>query len=503
MILADSLCSSVTKKQDFQEMKFTIFKRMISGYALIVLMVLFTGIYVTLKLNQMTEINHRIAKVDGVTIALGEQLLEILFSQVGFERKYLIAGDPDFADEFYRSKALFVEHMQELVDLPNSLTAKGWIDEINRFYTRYVSLFEEEKDLVVKGKDFPRREYMEEKERIVGEIESTLRDLVRDARSQRNEQLAVSSRITTRALRVTAVAAVLTVLLGISISFLLTRNIARPISRLARTTKEIASGKFRKISDIASPPEIKELASDFNAMSERLQELDKIKLDFFSHISHELRTPLTSIKAASSMLFDGTFKITPERREELSVIIRDECDRLIASVSRILDISRMEAKMMDYHYSECDLLPVVQRAVLKLVPLAQKKKIDLELKPVPELPMVRIDPGRIAQVMENLIGNALKFTPERGKVTVSVYHTKGEEDFLQVYVTDSGCGILKQDLKRIFERFKRIEKGRETTMGTGLGLSIVKHIIADHGGKLWVRSAPRKGSTFSFALPVA
>jgi len=106
-------------------------------------------------------------------------------------------------------------------------------------------------------------------------------------------------------------------------------------------------------------------------------------------------------------------------------------------------------------------------------------------------------------VMENLIGNALKFTPERGKVTVSVYHTKGQENFLQVYVTDSGCGILKQDLKRIFERFKRIERGRETTIGTGLGLSIVKHIIADHGGKLWVRSAPGKGSTFSFALPVA
>jgi two-component system, NtrC family, sensor histidine kinase GlrK len=484
-------------------MKFTIFKRMVAGYAVIMVMVLFMGIYVILKLNEMTDINHKIAKVDGVMITLGEQLVEVLFSQVGFERKYLIAGDPDFSREFHRTRTLFEEDVERMGHLADSETTKAWVDQVKAAYARYLRLFEEEEQLIARGEPFPRREYTEEKERLVAEIEKTLRDLIKTARSERDGKLAQSSRISFRAARVTLVAAGLTVLLGIVISLLITRNIARPISILGHKTREIASGRFHRISSIASPPEIKDLASDFNAMSERLQELDAMKLDFISHVSHELRTPLTSIKAASSMLLEGTFRSTPESREELLAIIRDECDRLIGAVNRILDISRMDAKMMDYHYSECTLLPILQRAVLKLAPLAQRKKIDLELEPVRELPPVRIDPDRIAQVMENLLGNALKFTPEGGKVSVFVYPMDGEERFVQVYVTDSGCGIPREDLARIFERFKRIDRRRETAMGTGLGLAIVKHIISDHGGKLWVRSAPGKGSTFSFALPVA
>jgi two-component system sensor histidine kinase GlrK len=238
-------------------------------------------------------------------------------------------------------------------------------------------------------------------------------------------------------------------------------------------------------------------------MSERLEQLDAMKLDFISHVSHELRTPLTSVKAASSMLLEGAFDASPERQKELLSIIRDECERLIGAVNRILDISRMEAGMMDYRFSEGELPPIVQKTVLKLAPLAQRKRIDLELKPFPELPLVRMDGDRIMQVVDNLLGNALKFTPLGGKVVVSLSQRENGGDFVQVSIADTGPGIHQEHLARIFERFKRIEKGRETTIGTGLGLSIVKHIVADHGGKIWVRSAPGKGSTFSFALPVA
>jgi len=125
------------------------------------------------------------------------------------------------------------------------------------------------------------------------------------------------------------------------------------------------------------------------------------------------------------------------------------------------------------------------------------------LMPFPELPLVRMDGDRVTQVVENLLGNALKFTPPGGKVIVSLSPSKDVGDFVQVSIADTGPGIPKEHLAQIFERFKRIEMGRETTIGTGLGLSIVKHIIADHGGRIWVRSTPGKGSTFSFALPVA
>lgn len=475
---------------------------MISGYAVIMVMVVFMGIYVTLKLNQMTEINHKIAKVDGATITLGEHLLEILFSQVGFERKYLIAGDPDFFGEFQRSKAVFEEEVERLSRLVDTEANKNWIEEIKTHYGFYLALFGEEAKLVAKNEPFPRKEYVEEKDRVVGEIDKALRSLIKNARSERDEKLALSGRISYRAIRITAIAAGLTIALGIAISFFITRNIARPISLLGQKTKEIATGRFQKISSITSPPEIKQLASDFNAMSERLEELDNMKLDFISHVSHELRTPLTSIKAASSMVLEGAFRES-ENQEELLTVIRDECDRLIGAVNRILDLSRMEAKMMDYHFTECSVLSIVQRAVLKLAPLAQRKKIGLELKPCPEVPLVKIDQDRVAQVMENLLGNALKFTPERGEIAVSVSLMENQGGFVRVSISDTGCGIPKEHLERIFERFKRIERGRETTIGTGLGLAIVKYIIAEHGGKIWVRSAPGKGSTFSFAVPVA
>jgi two-component system sensor histidine kinase GlrK len=322
-------------------------------------------------------------------------------------------------------------------------------------------------------------------------------------RLKRDEKVDLSTKISHRTLRVTMVTAALTIVLGIMISFYITRSIGKPIALLGQKTKEIATGRFQKISNVQSPPEIKQLAEDFNFMSERLEQLDSMKLDFVSHVSHELRTPLTSIKAASSILLENTYDGSPERRKELLAIIHDECDRLIGAVNRILDISRMEAGMMDYRFSEGELAPVVQKIVLKLAPLAQRKRIELELMPFPELPLVRMDTDRVMQVVENLLGNALKFTPAGGKVIVVLSPRKDGGGFVEVSIADTGSGIPKEHLARIFERFKRIELGRETTIGTGLGLSIVKHIIADHGGKLWVRSTPGKGSTFSFALPVA
>jgi two-component system sensor histidine kinase GlrK len=162
----------------------------------------------------------------------------------------------------------------------------------------------------------------------------------------------------------------------------------------------------------------------------------------------------------------------------------------------------MEAKMMDYQLKESDILPVIQKSLLKLAPIARRGKIDLELKPPPDLPHVKIDVERISQLLENLIGNALKFASEGSKVVLSVYVRKYGKQFLEVAVADTGCGIPNENLERIFDKFKRIDRGRETDRGTGLGLSIAKHIIADHGGKIWAQSKLGEGSTFFFTLPV-
>jgi len=212
--------------------------------------------------------------------------------------------------------------------------------------------------------------------------------------------------------------------------------------------------------------------------------------------------PLTAIKEASSMFLEGLFVSRQEKQQELMTIVKEECERLINSVDRILDISCMEAKMTEYHFEELRLIPVVRKSILKLAPIALSKGVNLELKPTNDLPLVKIDGERISQVLENLLGNALKFTPNRGVVKVCISCKNGKENFVEIAVSDTGKGILKENLENIFDKFKRIDSGKETARGTGLGLSIAKYIIDAHGGKIWAQSELGKGSTFFFTLPV-
>jgi two-component system sensor histidine kinase GlrK len=227
-----------------------------------------------------------------------------------------------------------------------------------------------------------------------------------------------------------------------------------------------------------------------------------MKEDIIDRVSHKLRTPLTAIREATRMLLDGSYAKEPEKQKELLKITKIECERLIHSVNRILDLSRMEAGMMDFTFKKRNLLPVIQNTVLKLAPIAQKKKIDLELKPSGKLPRVWIGEERVAQVVENLLGNALKFTAENGKVIVQTAVNINDKKFLEVSILDNGCGIPGEDLSTIFDKFKRVGTGKNRVRGTGLGLSIAKYIVSSHGGKIWVKSKPGKGSIFSFSLPV-
>jgi two-component system sensor histidine kinase GlrK len=228
-----------------------------------------------------------------------------------------------------------------------------------------------------------------------------------------------------------------------------------------------------------------------------------MKSDFMSHVSHELRTPLTAIKEASSMLREGIYKDSPEKQDQLLSIVNGECERLISFVSRILDLSRLEAHMVDYQSEPAPLMPLIQNIVSKLAPIAQRKQITLELIPSPNLPEVTIDQARVAQVMENLLGNALKYTDSGGRVMVKTGILKGDNRFIGVSVTDSGIGIPAENLPKIFDKFTQAQVEGGPAKGTGLGLSIAKHIIREHGGRIWVKSKPGEGSTFFFTLPAS
>jgi two-component system sensor histidine kinase GlrK len=203
------------------------------------------------------------------------------------------------------------------------------------------------------------------------------------------------------------------------------------------------------------------------------------------------------------MLQEGIYADSRQKENELLAIIHEECVRLIGAVNRILDLSRMEANMMTYHFSDYGLESLIQKSVFKLDPIAKSKNVRLEYLPERNLPLVSIDERRIEQVLENLLGNALKFTSNNDSVTIQATVKNGRGKFVEVAISDTGPGIAEKDLEKIFDKFQRIENGKETVRGTGLGLPIAKHIIAAHGGRIWVKNESKQGSTFCFTLPVS
>jgi two-component system sensor histidine kinase GlrK len=187
-----------------------------------------------------------------------------------------------------------------------------------------------------------------------------------------------------------------------------------------------------------------------------------------------------------------------EKQRRLLTITAEESNRLIELVSSLLDISRLEAGMVTYHFCECDLNPLIDRVVRELTPLAESRQIRVEKK-LSDVCRLSMDEQRILQVLRNLIGNALKFTPQGGTVTV---RSASVERGISVSVSDTGPGIIREQAAFIFDKYRQAAvSGARKIEGTGLGLAIVKHIVQGHGGSVWVESEEGRGSTFIFILP--
>jgi two-component system sensor histidine kinase GlrK len=483
-------------------MKLTIFKRLTIGYLTMMLVVVFLGVYVTFKLSHLDRITRAVVSVESTGIRLSESLVDSLFSQRSFEKKYLVSKDEDFFRQFRKVQEQFKKDLARLEIVMDTSEKKSLLRQVRKLHGQYVSSMEDEFSNISSGGSFDEN-LQDDKEKTVEGINSRLRKIIQVARQDRDAKLEASSQISSRVSKITAITAGIVIIIGIFISFFNTRSINRPIHLLQEKTKEISKGRFEEVPNIPSPPEIKELFQAFNLMCERLKELDEMKADFISHVSHELRTPLTAIREASSMLLEGVFLESPEKQNSLLTIIKEECERLIRSVNRILDLSSMEAKMADYFFRKCSVVQIVQETVTKFAPMSLRNGIELEMDCAEKLPLVKMDETRIGQVLEDLLGNALKFTSRGGKIKIAASYSNAKSGYVEISVCDTGRGIPGEDIKKIFDKFRRIDTGRGTAGGTGLGLAIAKHIVSAHGGDIWVESELVKGSTFHFSLPVA
>ncbi len=230
------------------------------------------------------------------------------------------------------------------------------------------------------------------------------------------------------------------------------------------------------------------------------KKLEQMRTEFVANVSHELRTPLTSIKGFLETLLDGAMN-DPKTSRQFLEIMSQETERLTRLVDDLLDLSKIEERRVVHRWQPVNLVDIINRVASLFRPQAKEKALTLSLEVPRDLPSVYGDPDMLAQVLINLLDNAIKYTPPRGSVTIRAMVL---EDQLRVEVEDTGIGIPAESLPRIFERFYRVDKARSRELGGfGIGLAIVKHIIRAHGGKIEVESTPGKGSLFYFTLPLA
>jgi signal transduction histidine kinase/CheY-like chemotaxis protein len=234
---------------------------------------------------------------------------------------------------------------------------------------------------------------------------------------------------------------------------------------------------------------------------ENAKTLDRLKSEFVAVVSHEIRTPLTSVKGAIELLSDGRYFTHSEQQAKLLNIAQANAERLLVLINDILDFSKLESASLPMTLERQRLEPVVQQATHNLRTLIEERQIDLSMEFSDDLPDLTIDSHRIAQVLTNLISNAVKFSPPGGRIEILANLVDGE---VRVAVRDHGEGIAVADLPKLFRKFSQIDSGSTRRVGgTGLGLVICKGIVEQHGGRISVESTPGEGSTFFFTLPTA
>ncbi|MBI3301532.1 MAG: sensor histidine kinase [Deltaproteobacteria bacterium] len=305
------------------------------------------------------------------------------------------------------------------------------------------------------------------------------------------------------------------------------RRVVRPLETLRQGVERIGSGDMSYRLDMKTGDEIEVLAEEFNKMTEnlreaysgleqkvaertqelalandRLKELDRMKSDFVSNVSHELRTPLTAIKGSADLLLREVAGPLTERQSHYLNRMRTNTQHLAGLINDLLDLSKIEAGKIEFKPTRVSLGGLVHEVVETLRPIAAEKPLTLQaMAPEPSV-LVWADRDKVTQVLMNLIGNAIKFTPAQGRVTVST--TRDGKGWAQVSVNDTGPGIPAEETQKIFEKFYQVaEAGKPKPKGTGLGLSISKALVELHGGKIRVESELNRGSTFSFTLPAS
>jgi two-component system, NtrC family, sensor histidine kinase GlrK len=480
--------------------RLSIFWRIVLTSLIIIVVMAGVNLYALFQLRQLTALSANMATHHYPAIESTKRLLTVLYAQLNSEKKYLAVRDATFLQHFDEEVDEFHRGLQTLE--AQELTSQGLqlLDDIKHLQQERLTTFHTELETSPAYPDAPSADYEGQRDALMDRMSAKLQQFIDLHETGISVGVIRSRESSAQAEAVTEQLVLLALVFGIALGGFASYTVLRPLRQLQSHIKQIGQGNFRTSLNIRAPSELRDLVDAVNWMGTKLQELDDMKGEFLAHVSHELRTPMASIQEGTHLLLDEIpGPLVQEQRTTLR-IMADSSRRLITLISTILDLSKMDAGMMEYRIVPTDLKRVTDISVNKVRLLADAKHVQLVVEVPAQRVWVKADGLRIEQVLDNLLSNALKFSPEGGIVKV-LMKPDLKAGVLEVSVSDAGPGIQAEDLPYIFERFYQGRtKTKHATPGSGLGLALAKKVVEAHGGRIWIESEAKKGTTVRFIL---
>ena len=434
--------------------------------------------------------------------------------------KYLVTRDAGYLDKFLETAHAYGLELERLHKLPLSAAERTWLAPLDSNWHDVAA----EAQQLADHRSAPPETASASVVRLQASLEKVqleTQQLAAAAQDAMSHELNESELSAQRAEQLSWIAAVGALLLSILLSAMLARSIVLPLERLTEGTREVSAGRFDYRLEMFGTDEFAQVSQDFNSMTERLDELDRMKRDFVSKVSHDLKTPLSSMQETISALLDELpGPLTPKQRQLLE-LNRDGGRRLSAMLSKLLDLSRIEAGL-EPDFQMVDVVQLVRHSVERMNAARQQRGLHTSITEPARRVLVRGDSAGLAQVFDNLLENAIKFSPNGAEVSVTITDLPmGSErvppdrwaalphrglggDAVWLAVRDTGPGVPDEEKERIFARFYQAEAGRAIpARGVGLGLTICHEVVMAHGGTIWVSDNEPRGSVFNVLLPGA
>jgi two-component system sensor histidine kinase GlrK len=493
--------------------------KIVLGYGILIALIAVLVAYEAFAIHRMQTISRNLSRVNFVASLASLRLMRDRDLVEEYTKKYFAINAPEYDSALRDFERELESTLREIRANGRSPGEQDEIARLSRDWRDFKTDLEKARQNLDAGgtPDFPPP--LEDRlERLRVQIQAVYRATVAGIESE----VARSNETGRRAESMTWMTSILALAVSCLVGAVVVRSISRPLSHLTEGTRRVSDGQFDYRLEASRGDEFSDLARDFNTMTRRLSELDQMKKDFVSHVSHELKAPLVSIRETLKLMLEELPGPLTEKQKRLVEINLNCAQRLSSMIGNLLDLSRMEAGMMEYELRSIDIVPLVRTAVAELEPQSGEMGVSIRTC-LPDDPlMAHCDTDRTLQVIGNVVSNAIKYSPHDETIEVRAFEHRGlppnlpefwrralqpageDSRFIAVAVADKGVGIPDELKGIIFERFQQGYQAKAAkSQGVGLGLSICRTIMQAHQGAIWVEDNPGGGSIFFMLLPAS